>query len=195
VRRFDIMVPGRPVSKNGMYVRRALGRGRGLRFSDAARDFFKRVQNAAVWVLGHERCPLDRNVAIVVTSHFTRPADSGASLALVKDALQGLIYANDSCVVLEASWQGNPRPADPFTLISIWELDPADCRVRLPIPPDCAFAPGQHTRTWPSSAADLETRKGSDVFERRARLVSSKRDHRADAWEDGHEPTRIPDGF
>jgi hypothetical protein len=194
VTRLEFTVPGRPCSKNATYERRG-GKGRGLRLSDAAQDFWTRVQFAAIGAIGHERCQFTRNVAIVVTSHFARDADSGASLALVKDALQRIAYPNDKCVVFEASWKGTPDPKHPRTEVRIWELDVSAMMVHVPIPSDCAIDYGERTKV--SRAAALATRQKSDRFEACARLLcSSKRDFRpADPWQDGHEPTKIPEGF
>jgi hypothetical protein len=191
--RLEFTVPGRPCSKNNAFAQR---KGHGVRLSDAARDFIGRVHFAAIGAIGHERCPFSRNVAIVVTSHFPRDADSGASIALVKDALQGIVYRNDRCVVFEASWKGNPRPDDPFTSIAVWELDAADCRVRIPVPVDCAL--DTSARTKASRATALEVRKASAAFDTRRGLRSSRRDYRtpeADPWADIGSTTKIPVGF
>jgi hypothetical protein len=178
--RYEFTVPGRPVSKNAAFTQR---KGHGVCLSDAALNFIARTQAAAVGVLGHVRCPFTRNVAIVVTSHFTRPADSGASIALVKDALQGFAYRNDAAVVFEASFQGLPDKERPRTEISVWELDGLAATVRVPIPADWAADFGQRTKA--SRAAALTLRQASDAFERRSRLVSSRKDYTgASAWED-----------
>ena len=188
--RLEFTVPGKPVSKNGTYERRG-GKGRGLRLTDAAQDFWARVQFAAIGAVGHERCLLERNVAVVVTAHFTRPADSGASIALVKDALQGIVYVNDKVVVFEASWQGLPDRENPRTEVQVWEFDASEMTVHCQIPCGAAVDFSDQTK---------DARKAAVAFKHRSRLVSSARDYRGtSAWEDAHRPLplpgRYPDGM
>lgn len=174
MRRLEFTVRGRPVSKNAAFTQRA--NGRGVCLSKAAVDFISRVQAWAIVALGSVRCPFDRNVAVVVTSHFTRKADSGASIALVKDALQGFAYRNDAVVVFEASFQGLPDKANPRTEITVWELDGQAASVRVPIPADCAADFGERTKT--ARAAALDLRQKSDAFEARSRVKSSAKSYR-----------------
>jgi len=172
-------VPGKPCSKNETHEPRK-GKGGKVRLSDAAQDFWARVQCAAVQAIGHERCPLSRNVAVVVTSHFTRDADCGASIALVKDALQGIVYRNDKCVVFEASWKGAPDRDNPRTEVSVYQVDLTAGMVHVLIPADCAV-----------ELPSLE--KMRRTGEKPPKFVSSRRDYRgSSAWEDAHEPLPVP---
>jgi hypothetical protein len=191
--RLEFTVPGRPCSKNAAFTQR---KGKGVCLSALAQDFWARVQCAAVQALGHERCLFDRNVSIVVTSHFTRGADSGASIALVKDALQGLVYHNDAIVVFEASFKGLPDKSHPRTEISVWELDGKAASVRIPIPAHWAANFGE--RTIAARVAALDLRQKSDAFEARFHMRPSARSYRtpeADPWADPGSTSRIPESI
>jgi hypothetical protein len=135
IRELRFVVPGRPVSGNDTYERRSLRYGgKGLRRSDAAQDYFARVQAAAVGALGHERCIFTKRVMIETTPHFTRDADAGAVSKLVQDALQGLAYQNDRVVLVAVPWKGEIDSQNPRTEVVVRELTEDETRVILEVP-------------------------------------------------------------
>jgi hypothetical protein len=116
-------VPGRPVSLNGTYERRSFAQGGGgLRLTDAAQDYFARIQSAAVQALGHVRCPFTAGIVIVAQAWFTRDADAGAVGKLVQDALQSLVYRNDREVAFAGGWKGGIDPEHPRTEVLVRQI-------------------------------------------------------------------------
>lgn len=149
----EFTVPGRPISLNGTYERRALGRGKGLRRTKEAEDFHARIQFAAMGALGHVRCPFTRDVVITVVPHFTRNADAGAVSKLVQDALEGLAYDNDRCVRFAGAWKGTVDAENPRTEVTIWEMSRQSQTLKVPIPArmtDPAAVPASESRIRPA---------------------------------------------
>jgi Holliday junction resolvase RusA-like endonuclease len=117
-------VHGRPCSINATYERRAYQHGGGgLRRSDAAEDYYQRIQAAAVGAFGHVRCPFaPGRIVLEIQPFFTRDSDAGAVGKLVQDALQKIAYVNDREVAVLVDWKGGVDKERPRTEVHVSEL-------------------------------------------------------------------------
>lgn len=109
-------IPGKAIGKNAAYLRLrsdlegARGRRRGLILTQAGRDFKERIGQIGLCM---RPVSWPRNLFVpkrvrVTVAMFGSRHDAGACTQLVKDALEGVYYANDRIVE-----HGPEAPADP----------------------------------------------------------------------------------
>lgn len=122
-----VVVPGKPLSVNRA-TRAVLVRGRSMALKSAeAREFLVRAQVAARQAM-RGRAPLDGDLELSVVAYWPRRgADSDAALKPVKDALQGIVYANDRLVCQDHSRREHD-PVNPRTEVTVraWRPAPAE---------------------------------------------------------------------
>jgi hypothetical protein len=123
-----ITVPGKPLSVNAAYRVVKLGPRSGLAKTSEANAYQGRVRMAAVLaMLG--RPPMTGDLVFEITAYWPRRnADSDAATKLTKDALQGVVYANDRIVRRDVSERAhdavNPRveiTVKPYPTPVIWD--------------------------------------------------------------------------
>lgn len=132
-----VVIPGKPLSVNAATrsVIRAKGSRRYSRVLKTAEGeaFLARAQLAARKAMGG-RPPLTGDLVLRVIAYWPRRnADSDAALKPTKDALQGIVYANDRTIVEDRSRRGHDlqRPRvevwvwvdghEPDAITSAWE--------------------------------------------------------------------------
>jgi Holliday junction resolvase RusA-like endonuclease len=195
----EIVVPWKPARANELYGRAKDGhiykKDKARWFQEAIVAYALRAKRKARWLM--LRGPVD--VAITLYLGSARQ-DADSPVKTILDALQ------------------NPRPGRPGAGIYLDDLQVCDYLVSRKVDPEnprTLIVVGQHgwvglrgpetapvtqcsnsaptPRTKADRAALAEVRKKSADFERRARLVSSRRDYTgSSAWEDGHRETPTP---
>lgn len=119
-----VVVPGKPLSENATKRPAIRGRRAVILKTDEAEDWTARARFAAGVVMrGREK--LTGDLAITVTAYWPRRnADSDGPLKPAKDALQGIVYANDR-VISEDHTRRRYDPDHPRTEIEVRPLGPA----------------------------------------------------------------------
>lgn len=122
-----VVIPGKPLSVNAA-TRSVIVRGRPMALKSVeAREFLARAQLAARQAMAG-RPPLTGDLVLRVIAYWPRRnADSDAALKPAKDALQGIVYANDRSIVEDRCRRGHD-PERPRVEVWVWVdgHEPAD---------------------------------------------------------------------